>query len=284
MVYILGNMIFNLKNEVAYLTFPELQKLKFVKHAFSTKLGGVSKNEFTSMNLGFNRGDTRENVLENYCRLCRALNINIDDLVASSQDHGTFIRCVDEKNKGLGIFRKHDIDSVDGLLTNVPGVALVTYYADCVPIYFVDPKRKVVGLAHAGWRGTVGCIGRKMIYKMQEEYASSADDIICAIGPSIGRCCFEVDEDVMQKFSLIKDINIDNASKKLSDGKYSIDLQNVNRQILISAGVNENNIHVANICTCCNSDILFSHRQTGGRRGTMVAVIEIEERILNNEQ
>lgn len=275
MIHILGNMFLNLKNEVAYLTFPELQKLNFIKHAFSTKLGGVSQIEFASMNLGFNRGDTRENVLENYCRLCRTLNINIDDLVASSQDHGTFVRCVDEKDKGIGIFRKHDVESVDGLLTNVPGVALVTYYADCVPIYFVDPKKKVVGLAHAGWRGTVGCIGEKMIEKMQKEYASSANDVICAIGPSIGRCCFEVGEDVMQNFFSIKNIDMKEASQKLSDGKYAVDLQNTNRQILVNAGVNEKNIHVANVCTCCNGDILFSHRQTRGKRGTMVAVIEI---------
>lgn len=266
----IGNMNFNEKNSVVYLTFPELERFNFIKHAFSTRFGGVSKNEFSSMNLGFNRGDLRKNVIENYRRLCTSIGVNIYDLVASSQDHGTFIRCVGEKEKGIGIFKNHDIKSVDGLLTNVPNVALVTYYADCTPLYFLDRVKKVIGLAHAGWRGTVARIGEKMIDKMKNNYGCNPSDVVCAIGPTIGKCCFEVGEEVASKC-----LEIGPYAKKAGGEKFYVDLQSVNKEVLVQAGVPEENIIKADICTKCYADLLFSHRQTNGKRGTMVAVLEL---------
>lgn len=266
----IGNMNLSEKNGVSYLTFPIFEKYNFIKHAFSTRLGGVSENEFFSMNLGFNRGDHKECVLENYKRLCDAVGICVEDLVASSQDHGTNIRCVGENEKGIGLFKPHDIKSVDGLLTDVKNVALVTYYADCTPLYFFDPVKKVIGLAHSGWRGTVNKIGKKMIEKMRTDYSCDEKNILCAIGPTIGKCCFEVGEDVAKEF-----LKLGSFAENFEDGKYFVDLQEANKKILREAGVPSENITLANVCTSCHSNLLFSHRKTKGKRGTMVAILEL---------
>ena len=147
MIFYSHSMELNIKNGVSFLRFPSINKLGFVNHAFSTKLGGISSGEFSSMNLSFNRGDSYENVIENYKRLCLASDINFDTLVASAQDHNTFIRTVTDKEIGIGITKPRDLQSVDGLITNVPNVTLVIYFADCVPIILVDPVKKAIGAA-----------------------------------------------------------------------------------------------------------------------------------------
>lgn len=270
-------MDLNMKDGVGYLTFRRLQEFEFVKHAFSTKLGGVSEGEFESMNLGFGRGDKKSNVIENYHRFCDAVGFDFNSLVASSQDHNTYIRCVDEKDKGIGIYRDKDIMSVDGLVTNKKGITLVTYYADCTPIFFVDSVKKVVGLVHAGWRGTVKEIAANMIYNMKNNYGSNAEDVICAIGPAIGKCCYEVDKPVYEQFEKIKDIDKTKIYKEKKGLKYDIDLWETNRQILLKSGVKDENIVVGDICTKCSSELLFSHRATNGKRGTLAAMICIKD-------
>ena len=274
-----NSKVFNLNTNgnVKYLTFKKLEDYKFINHAFSTKFAGVSKNEFSSMNLGFNGIDANENVIENYHIFCDAAGFDFNSLVASSQDHHTNIRCVEEKDKGIGIYRPKDMQSVDGLLTNVKNITLVTYYADCTPIFYLDPKNKVIGLAHAGWRGTVLGIAPKMIETMKEKYNSNPSDIICAIGPAIGKCCYEVDEPVYEKFAAIDGIDIESISKPTMQGKYMIDLWNTNKYRLMSCGIREENIEVGDICTKCRSDLLFSHRATNGKRGTLAAMLCIKE-------
>ena len=266
----------NFKNAVGYLTFKGLEKLDFIKHGFSTRLGGVSRDEYFSMNLGFNRGDDRKNVIENYHLFCEAIGVEYESLVASSQDHHTYIRPVTDREKGIGITRPHDMSSVDGLMTNIPGVTLVTYYADCVPLFFIDPDLKVIGLAHAGWRGSVGQIGRKMINEMHEIYGCEAEGIIVGIGPSIGPCCYEVDEPVADEFAKMSDINPEYfITEKSSNGKYHINLWEANRQALLKAGIPSENIQVSDLCTSCASDLLISHRKTDGNRETMAAVLQL---------
>ena len=174
MVFHSSAMRLNFKEGVGYLTFPALESYPFVRHAFSTRLGGVSKDEFFSMNLSFHRGDPDENVLENYRRICGAAGFPYEGLTASAQDHHTFIRRVGRQDRGVGIFRPRDLESVDGLVTDEPDVVLVTYYADCVPLYFLDPEKRVIGLAHGGWRGTAGRIGRKMVEKMKDAVRSGS--------------------------------------------------------------------------------------------------------------
>ncbi len=274
MIFNSNIMNLHFKDALAYLTFKEFEKLDFVNHAFSTRLGGVSTGEFNSMNMSFNRGDSDENVTQNYKRLCAAIGTNYKNLTASAQDHHTYVRKVTAAERGIGIYRPRDMESVDGLITNEKGVALVTYFADCTPILFADTKRRAIGACHAGWRGTVGEIGRITVERMREEFNSDPADIKATIGPAISKCCYEVDEPVAERF-----LSLGLDSEKIvfpkGGGKYMIDLLETNRQILLKAGVSKDNITVSDVCTRCNSDLVWSHRATKGKRGGMCAIIEI---------
>lgn len=266
-------MTLNNFDSVPYLTYNSLSEIDFINHAFSTRLGGVSTGEFSSMNLALNRGDNPDLVIENYKRLCQSAGFSFESLVASAQDHNTFIRSVTAENKGVGIYRPRDIESVDALITNTRGVTLVTYYADCTPLFFVDTKNKAIGLAHAGWRGTVGRIGQKVVEKMTAVYGSDPANIKAAIGPAISVCCYEVDKACADNFLKMTDLKPENFVFPKADGKYMIDLPECNRRQLVCAGVPEENITVSDLCTNCNSELLWSHRATRGKRGTMCAMM-----------
>ena len=269
-------MELNNVDTVPFLTFNSLKEINFIKHGFSTRLGGVSKGIFSTMNLALNRGDNIEDVLENYKRLSNSIGVDYNTLVASSQDHNTFVRNVTEEHYGIGITKPKDILSVDALITNEKGVTLVTYYADCTPLFFVDTKNKAIGLAHAGWRGTVGKIGEKVIKKMTADFGTNPTDLVCAVGPAISKCCYEVDKTCAEQFY---NLNLDDSKFIFpkENNKYMIDLLETNRQILVSSGVKESNISISDLCTQCNSDLLWSHRATKGQRGTMCAMMSITE-------
>lgn len=265
-------------NGVPYLTYNSLSEINFINHAFSTRLGGVSGGEFTSMNMAFNRNDDPNHVTENYKRLCRSAGFEYESLVASAQDHHTFVRVVTSENKGVGIYKPRDMQSVDALITNELGVTLVTYYADCTPLFFVDVKNRAIGLAHAGWRGTVGRIGEKVIKKMTELYGTDPKHVKCAVGPAISVCCYEVDKTCAEQFLALSDLDAAKFVFPKEGGKFMIDLLETNRQILVAAGVPKENITVSDLCTCCNSELLWSHRATKGHRGTMSAFMCIKGR------
>lgn len=274
-------MKINQVNNVKYLTFPSFDEIPFLYHAFSTREGGVSKGIFESMNLSFGRGDDEANVIKNFENLCNAIGIKTNSLVFSSQTHTSNILSVTEKDCGKGIFSPKTWNDIDGLLTATPFVSLVTHYADCVPLFFADKKRRVVGTAHAGWKGTVLGIAKEMVNKMKSEYMSDPKDIFVGIGPSIGACCFEVDSKTADEFSILPS-EITNGNiimrKDKSDPaviKYDINLQEINRQILISSNIPYENIEMADICTKCNHEWLISHRATDGKRGGMAAIIGI---------
>lgn len=269
-------MTLNNAHTVPYLTYNSLSEINFINHAFSTRLGGVSEGEFTSMNMAFNRGDNPESVTENYKRICKSAGFDFDSLTASAQDHNTFVRAVTSENKGVGIYKPRDLQSVDALITNEKGVTLVTYYADCTPLFFVDTKQKAIGLAHAGWRGTVGRIGEKVVNKMTELYGTNPADIVAAIGPAISVCCYEVDKPCADNFYALSDLDSSRFVFPKDSGKYMIDLLETNRQILVAAGVKNENITVSDVCTNCNSELLWSHRATKGKRGTMSAFMCIK--------
>lgn len=271
-----NTMTLNSPDSVPYLTYNSLSEINFINHAFSTRLGGVSVGEFTSMNMAFNRGDNPESVTENYKRICKSAGFDFDSLTASAQDHNTFVRAVTSENKGVGIYKPRDLQSVDALITNEKGVTLVTYYADCTPLFFVDIKQKAIGLAHAGWRGTVGRIGEKVVKKMTELYGTNPDDIVAAIGPAISVCCYEVDKPCADNFYALSDLDSSRFVFPKDNGKYMIDLLETNRQILVAAGVKNENITVSDVCTNCNSELLWSHRATKGKRGTMSAFMCIK--------
>lgn len=274
----------NLENdEVAFIDRDGLVYLQFklyekyneeIKHCFSTRLGGVSSNEYFSLNLGFNKNDKRDNVMENFRRICRALNINPEDLVFSNQVHDNKIRIVDENDRGKGITKISDIFGYDGLITNVKNVALVTFYADCVPIFFYENEKRVIALAHSGWRSTVKQIAKEMVEKMEKIYDCKTSNIKVAIGPSIGKCCFEVGEEVYMEF--VNKIEWSAAfCNKVGKDKWYIDLPGIIKNTLIKFGVSNENISLSNTCTKCNKEIFFSHRGDNGKTGVLAAIIQL---------
>lgn len=186
--------------ELEYLVFPKLEETGVVKHLFTTRTGGVSSGIYATMNLSFSRGDDPLNVMENYRRIGEVLETDPEHMVASRQTHTTNIHAVTEKDCGNGIGRASSYEDIDGLVTDVPGIALVTYYADCVPLYFVDPVHRAIGLAHSGWRGTVAGMAACMVLYMQEHFHSRPEELVTAIGPSICADCYEIGEDVAEQF------------------------------------------------------------------------------------
>lgn len=269
-------MNLNINNNVPFLTFKELENISFVNHAFSTRLGGVSTGEFSTMNLALNRGDDENKVITNYKLFCHATGFEFDTLVASAQDHNTIVRKITKNDCGIGITKPRDMNSVDALVTNENGVTLVTYYADCTPVFFIDKNKKVIALAHASWRGTVNKICSNVIKTMITDYNSDTKDIYCFIGPAISKCCYEIDQSCYDNFASVEGLDLDKIMTTKSNGKYMADLLETNKQILMLSGVPENNITISDVCTRCNSDLLWSHRATNGKRGTMCAFMCIK--------
>lgn len=267
-----------IEKEVPYLEYPLLTDTKIVHHGFSTRLGGVSQGCYASMNLSFTRGDDEAAVRENYHRIAKSIGVKCENMVLSQQTHTTNVRVVTEKDKGKGIVKPLDYTDVDGMVTNIHGICLVTFYADCVPLYFVDPVQKAIGLGHSGWRGTVGKIGKETIRKMEEQYGSDPKDILAAVGPSICKDCYEVSEDVILEFQKnFKERYWKDLFYRKENGKYQLDLWKANEIIFKESGILPEHIAVTNVCTHCNSEILYSHRTSGDRRGNLAAFLALKE-------
>lgn len=275
------NVTLHTEKEAPFLTFAPLTDIPFIKHGFTTRLGGVSEGFFESLNLSYSVGDEKENVDENYKRICRSLGFPYEDVVATHQVHKTNIRLVKEGDKGKGLYLPRDYEEIDGLITKEKGIPLATFYADCVPLYFVDTKQHAIGLSHSGWRGTVGRMGLKTVRGMQEAFGSEPGHITALIGPSICKDCYEVSKEVAEEF--LKEFGEELGGEperilvKNPAGGYQLDLWEVNRIILKAAGLKEENIHVSGLCTCCHSGLLYSHRASKGRRGTLAAFLMLTE-------
>lgn len=249
-----------------------------ITHGFSTRMGGVSEGMFASMNLGFTRGDKEESVRENYRKIAEAIGFSTDSIVTSDQTHTTNVRVVTEADRGRGFTRARDYRDVDGMVTNVPGLTLVTYYADCVPLYFVDPLHRAIGLSHSGWRGTVGKIGKVTVKTMEEQYGTNPEDILVAIGPSICQDCYEVSEDVIEKFQeAFSEEYWPQLFYAKENGKYQLNLWKANELIFLESKILPEHISLPNICTRCNPDYLFSHRASKGKRGNLAAFLHINK-------
>lgn len=263
------------KGEVSFITFPVFESLDWLVHGFSTRLGGISKGYFSSMNLGFERGDEKEAVTENYRRICGAIGFSMENIVFSDQIHETEVERVGKGDcQGTGDFSVKKLKGIDGLMTNEGNVVLATSYADCVPLFFADEKNHAVAASHAGWRGTIGGIGEITVKAMEREFGTKPEDLKVVIGPSICRDCYEVSEDVAERFMEIERKAVLPSSQN-KPGKYQLDLWLANEAILLKAGVLKKNIHISGICTCCNSELLFSHRASRGKRGGMCGFIGI---------
>lgn len=264
--------------EVEYLQYPSLEKCGLIKHGFSTRLGGISTGEFSSMNLSFVRGDDEDAVNENFRRIGEAIGVEPSRMVSSKQTHTNHVIVVDESCAGNGVIRENVLEDVDGMVTNIPGLCLATFYADCVPLYFVDPVKKVIGLSHSGWKGTVLKIGKVTIETMEREYGCNSQDILVAIGPSICQDCYEVSEDVIHEFqNAFDEVHWKQLYYQKENNKYQLNLWKANEIILRESGIKEEHIAVTNICTCCNSEFLFSHRASKGRRGNLGAFLSLRE-------
>lgn len=241
-------------------------------HCFSTRFGGVSTGYLSSLNLGIHRGDSTDNLMENYRILGEAVGFSPEELVFTRQTHTDIVRVVDASNAGEGLFRPVEPEC-DGLVTNVPGLTLAAFTADCTPILLHDPVTGAVGAVHAGWRGTVADIAGKAIRTMSCVYGCKPSDIHAAIGPNIAQCCFETDRDVPDAVLAVLGSDATRFIRKTGE-KYHVDLKGVNEALLRRAGVTV--IDISPECTACRPDRFWSHRITGGNRGAQAAIIRCQ--------
>ncbi|MDO4621120.1 MAG: peptidoglycan editing factor PgeF [Lachnospiraceae bacterium] len=259
-------MTLHRRADMLWLSFPELDAFSWLKNGYSTRFGGVSEGDYASLNFSISREGSPEHVKENYRRFAETLELNPEHLVCTQQTHTATVIRVGRNEWGNGYGRKPDWTDVDGLITNEPDVVLAIQTADCVPLYFVDPVHHAIGLSHSGWRGTAAGIGRVTIGMMQKEFGSDPREMYAAIGPCVCQDCYEVDEPCAKNFPGCY-------TKPLGNGKYLLDLQGVNRGMFAEAGIPVSHIAMPNICTCCNPDLLFSHRASHGRCGTNCGIL-----------
>lgn len=267
-------MITKRMEELEYESSPLLD----TPHGFSTRLGGVSQGHLASLNLGHRRGDEPDRVRENYRRFCDAIGVDMNGIVMTNQVHGDVVRGVDEGDIKADLLGETPFEA-DGLTTDRPGIALVIFSADCVPILFFDPVARVVGACHAGWRGTAAAIAAKTVRAMARRYGCGPEDIRCAIGPAIGPCCFETDGDVPEAMkAALGALAAPFITPAGEPERYRVDLKGINRALLLEAGVEEAYIDLSGECTCCEHERYWSHRYTKGLRGSQAAAIALEVR------
>lgn len=269
-----------------YLTFPNLEKLDFMKHVFTTRLGGVSSGALESLNLSYARGDDPANVDENFSRVAKVMGASVRDMVFTDQTHTANIRVVTEKDRGKGAIQNRDYGQIDGLITNIQGIVLCAFFADCVPVLLADPVHRAIGLVHSGWRGTAASISQVALTTMHDVYRTRPGDCLAAVGPSICGDCYEVSRDVadvfLEVFGMPAAASKEEAAEKQlllyrkPGGKYQLDLWRANELLLLDAGVPKEHIFVTDVCTCCNPKVLFSHRASKGQRGNLGAFMMIK--------
>lgn len=261
------------ENGIVWLTSPLLNG---AGHGFSTRKGGVSKPPFDSLNLGVGRGDKEEAVQENYRRFCGVIGIPSERAVLSKQVHETTVRVCRAQDAGKGLLSPRDY-TADALITNEPELPLVVFSADCGIILLYDPVRNAIGAIHAGWRGCAAGIVEKAVQAMTETYGSRSNDLLAAIGPCIGQCCFETDNDVPAAMRAALGTDAE-AYLEQRGPKWHVDLAGLNRQWLLRAGVAPERIDTCGLCTACHPELFWSHRKMGEARGAQVAIISLPKK------
>lgn len=262
-------------NHLVYTTADGLSAVGGVRHAFTTRLGGVSPAPFDSLNFFEQNGDTRENVLENYRLLGEATGLPMSRAVGNRQVHGDLVRLIREDDAGKLLYAERPYDA-DALLTDVPNLPLVAYSADCCTILLYDPTSRCVGAVHAGWKGTALGVALKTLVVMMSACGADPMTVRAAIGPSIGACCFETDADVPNAIRAELSASADPYITRADNGKYRVDLKQINRLWLLRGGLDPRNIEIHPDCTMCRPDLYWSHRRLGARRGGQIAVIALE--------
>lgn len=283
------HMTYHCKDGVEWFSFPILDQFRFLVNGFSTRTGGVSQGDGGSMNLSLARevamnmhlteSQCRANFMENHARLAKAVGYPVESLVFSNQTHTDNIRVLQETDRGNGITRPNAFNDVDGMMTDITGLGLMTFYADCVPLLIVDPVHKAIAAVHSGWRGTIKGIGSKAVRMMHEVYGSDPGDLAAAIGPSICMDCYEVSRNVAQMFldkydtSLHSVLVREGRLTQKGERKFHVDLQRACMENFLMAGMKESNISLPDLCTSCNMKYLFSHRASHGHRGNEAAIL-----------
>jgi polyphenol oxidase len=265
------------KDKTAYFIHEWTKQFPNLVAGFTTKHGGVSKEQFGTLNFGFHVGDEPEDVCQNRKVLAGILDFPVNQWVGAEQIHQTAIQKVSREDCGKGsLTYDNSVKKTDGFYTNESGVLLTLCYADCVPLYFIDPKTRIIGTAHAGWKGTVAGIGAEMVSHMESEGAKSSD-ILAVIGPSICEKCYIVDEPVISQVQNRLEAIGKKPYNRIRENQFYLDLKELNKLILIDAGIRNEHISITNLCTNCNHEEFFSHRKDSGKTGRMISFMGWKE-------
>lgn len=265
------------RDGIPFLTINSFSAYSFVINAFTTRRGGVSTGACSTLNMSWMVGDEPGNVLTNRTNICHALGAGLDNTVAALQVHGDRVAVVTAGDRGKGARGEGALAGVDAMITREKGIMLITCHADCVPVFLLDPVHRVIGLAHAGWKGTALRIAGKTALKMQEIFGSRPRDCLAGIGPSIGPCCYEVDEPVINDFQNREFDDWRDLFTGTDQGGWRLNLWEANRRALLRAGLSAGNIVTSKLCTACRQDLFFSHRGSGGKAGRMAALLMLIE-------
>ena len=255
---------------VCFLTIPAFDKAGCVRHCFTTRLGGVSKPPLDTMNLGFGRGDDPEAMRENYRIIGRTVGFDPERVVSFHQVHGSDVYIAEESDAGIGFSEGRPC--YDGILTRARNLPLMTFHADCVPVFLLDPVTRTAGVVHAGWRGTALKIAGRAVERMRDDLGCRIEDILAAVGPCGGACCYETDGDVPEAMHEAFGAAVEPYLTK-KGAKWHVDLAGLNGLALRQIGILDKNLTMSNECTCCRDDLYWSHRKTNGVRGCMAAII-----------
>jgi len=260
------------KNSIPYLQSSGLAACDFLAHAFCTREGGVSEDDYQSLNMSFREGDEEFHVLQNWNKLAGAFGIPMENFLVLNQVHRDGILVIPPRGE---YFTSREGLDYDAIVTDRVHLAICIKTADCAPIFVVDPENKVIAAVHAGWRGTAASISAKVVRLMQNQYGSRPSALLAAIGPSIGRCCYEIEEAAADSFRRQKHAG-DFLSQGARRGRWMLDLVEVNRRQVLDCGIPEANIETAGLCTVCRQDIFFSHRGSGGVTGRQINFMMIK--------
>ncbi|NLY18546.1 MAG: peptidoglycan editing factor PgeF [Clostridiaceae bacterium] len=259
-----------MENLPMWVNIPGMDREENITAIFTTRHGGVSSAPYDTLNFSLHKKNKLENVLENFRRLSEKTGIPMDRMVLSKQVHGSTVSIVDKRHCGMGLTGERTLGDTDGLITGSKGVALVTFYADCVPVYLYDKKEGVIGLVHSGWRSTIENISAKAVEKMKSVFNCKPENITAAIGPHINKCCFEIGDDVYREF--VSKLPFSKEMIKPSGEKWKADLSGIIARSLILEGIDKCNIHDIKRCTVCEKELFFSHRGGHGNSGTAIAL------------
>lgn len=267
-------MIKKNKNLLSMWFFQNLLKYREIQHFVTTRIGGFSNQPYDSLNLGFHVGDNPEIVMKNRERLALALGIPLTNFTIARQIHGSNVEIITDDLRGIGAFHHETaINATDAMVTSDPHICLMVLQADCVPILFFDVKKRVIGVAHAGWRGTIRMVAQNTVKILQEKFNCLPKDILAGIGPSIGPCCYEIGQETIAQIKKVFHNGNGYICKETPPGKGYFNLWEANKTQLMHMGIPEKNIEIARICTRCNHKLLFSYRQQNTETGRFGAGI-----------